>query len=263
MAKTGLNKTALITGASSGIGAALAKIHAKAGGDVILVARRADRLEALRDEIRSAHNVTVEVIAKDLTERAAAQAIYDEVSARGLTVDYLINNAGFGGQGAFHTRNWAEDLSMIELNIVALCALTQLFLPNLIARGEGRILNVSSTASLAPGPMQAVYGATKAFVTSFSNAIAEELRETGVTVTALMPGATESEFAQTAGMDGTPVFQRTATAESVAAAGYRGMLRGELDVITGLTFGQRMMVKALPITPKKTLLRQVRQMQSS
>jgi short-subunit dehydrogenase len=166
------------------------------------------------------HGIKVMVIAKDLTQPGAAAEIYDEVKQAGVEVHYLINNAGFGGRGRFHERAWEKDLAMINLNVVALTALTRFFLPDFVARDEGRILNVSSTASLMPGPLQAVYYATKAFVTSFSNAIAEELHDTNITVTALLPGATETEFARTSGMDETNLFDRTFSARSVAEHGY-------------------------------------------
>ncbi|MEM6327869.1 MAG: SDR family oxidoreductase [Bacteroidota bacterium] len=252
---------ALITGASSGIGADLARIHAERGGDLILLARREDKLTALASELESAHGITAHVLAKDLTDENAAQEVYDEVIARGLTVDLLINNAGFGGVGRFHEREWSTDRAMIQLNVVALVALCRLFLPDMVARGRGRILNNSSTASLLPGPMQAVYFATKAFVTSFGNAIAEELRGTGVTVTTLMPGATETEFGQRSGMDKTDLFQEAATSRSVAEDGYRAMMAGELDVISGLSLKQRVAMAAVPFTPKSVLLKQVHAMQ--
>lgn len=260
--RTQANKTALITGASSGIGKELARIHASCGGDLVLVARSAERLAAVARDLRDAHGVQVQVIAKDLGKPDAPREVFEEVKAMEVSVDYLINNAGFGGQGAFVDRAWADDLSMIQLNVVALSAMTRLFLPTFVARGSGRVLNVSSTASLLPGPLQAVYYATKAYVTSFSNAIAEELRGTGVTVTALLPGATETAFARTAALDGTPLFAGgLASAASVAEAGYEGMLAGKLDVLAGLTFGQRCMMAAVPFTPKRMLLQQVHAMQ--
>ncbi|APR82641.1 Short-chain dehydrogenase/reductase SDR [Minicystis rosea] len=256
-------KVALITGASSGIGKEVARLHASRGGDLVLVARSADKLAEIAAELQGSHGVRVTVVAKDLVQPNAPEEVYDAVKAAGIEVDYLVNNAGFGGQGAFHERRWADDLSMIQLNVVALSALTRLFLPDFVARGSGRILNVSSTASLMAGPLQAVYYATKAYVTSFSNAIAEELRGTGVTVTALLPGATETEFARAAEMDKTPLFanNKLASAATVARAGYEGMLAGKLDVIAGVTLGQRVLLSAVPFTPKRVLLRQIHVMQ--
>ncbi len=256
-----MNNVALVTGASSGIGKAIAKLHAERGGDLVVVARSADKLEQLQAELEGADNSQVKVIAKDLTEPAAPSEIYDELKKAGIEVDYLINNAGFGGRGKFHERPWTQDLAMINLNIVALTALTRLFLPNFVQRDHGKILNVSSTASLMPGPLQAVYYATKAYVTFFSNALAEELHDTQVTVTALLPGATDTEFASTADMDQTDLFKNAFSAAEVAKAGYDGMLAGKLDVLAGLTFGQKLMLKAAPLLPKKTMLTQIRKMQ--
>ncbi len=255
------NKTALITGASSGIGKEFARIHAERGGKLVIVARREDKLNALKIELENKHGVQVMVIAKDLTLPNAPAEIYEEVKQAGIEVNYLINNAGFGGRGKFYERAWEKDLAMINLNMVALTALTRLFLPDFVQRNEGRILNVSSTASLLAGPLQAVYYATKAYVSSFSNAIAEELYDTNITVTALLPGATETEFASTSGMDETSLFEHTFSARSVAEDGYNAMLAGKLDVISGVTLSQRMMMVAIPVMPKKMMLRQIREMQ--
>ena len=256
-----MNNTALITGASSGLGKEFALIHASKGGDVVIVARRAQKLNNLKKEIENRYGTQVKVIAKDLTQPEAPKEIYDEITQAGIQIDVLINNAGFGGHGKFHERAWEQDLSMINLNIVALTALTRFFLPDFVKRNSGKILNVSSTASLLPGPLQAVYFATKAYVTFFSNAIAEELYDTNITVTNLMPGATETEFAQTSGMDKTNLFEKSVSAYSVAKDGYEGMIKGKLDVISGLTFSQNLMMKSIPFTPKKMLLKQIRKMQ--
>jgi uncharacterized protein len=150
---------------------------------------------------------------------------------------------------------------MINVNITALTALTYLFLPGFINRNKGKILNVSSTASLMPGPLQAVYYASKAYVTFLSNAIAEELHDTEITVTALMPGATDTGFGSTSGMDKTEMFQKTASAHSVAEDGYNAMLKGKIDVISGISASQKIMMAMIPFMPKKTLLKTVRKMQ--
>ena len=252
---------ALITGASSGIGREFARIHARRGGDLIIVAKRKDRLEELKEELERANGVSVTVIARDLTQAEAPYQIYNEVRAAGIRVDYLINNAGFGGLGAFIERDWETDLKMIKLNIIALSALTRLFLPDMAARNSGRILNVSSTGSLMPGPLQAVYYATKAYVTSFSNAVAEELCESKVTITTLMPGATATEFGRTSGMEKTALFRKTADAATVAEAGYNAMLRGKLDVITGITLTQKILLALLPFISKRVMLKQIHNMQ--
>lgn len=256
-----MSKTALITGASSGIGKELAIIHAEKGGNLVLVARRKEKLEALKQELEEKFKVNVTILSKDLTQLNAPQEIYDELKSKGIQVDYLINNAGFGGHGKFHERALEDDLAMINLNVVALTLLTKLFLPEFVARNSGKVLNVSSTASFMPGPLQAVYFATKAYVTFLSNAIAEELYDTNITVTNLMPGATETEFGQVSGMDKTDLFEKSVSAHSVALDGYNGMLKGKLDVISGLTTSQKVMVKMVPFTPKKMLLKQIRQMQ--
>lgn len=255
------NKVALITGASTGIGKEFAHIHAEKGGDLVIIARSKEKLEALKKELESKHSIKVMVIAKDLSFPDAPEEIYDEVTKAGIDVSYLINNAGFGGLGKFHERKWEEDLAMINLNIVALTAFTRLFLPDFVKRNEGKVLNVSSTASLIPGPLQAVYYATKAYVTSFSNAVAEELHDTNVSVTALLPGATESEFGRVSGMDKTDMFNKPFKARGVAEDGYNGMLKGKLDVISGITFSQKLMFPMTKIVPKKVILKQVRKMQ--
>lgn len=257
-----MKRIALITGASSGIGKEFAKIHAEKGGDLVIVARSEEKLKALKSELESKHKVNVTIIVKDLTDAKATQEIYKEVKAANIKVDYLINNAGFGGLGRFDKRDLQTDLNMIHLNISALTALSHHFLQDFVARNEGKILNVSSTASLVAGPLQAVYYATKAFVTSFSNAIAEELHDTNITVTNLMPGATETDFGKTSGMDKTELFDKTASARTVAEDGYNAMLKGDLDIISGLTFAQKLMMKMAPFMPKKAILKRIRKMQT-
>lgn len=184
--------------------------------------------------------------------------LYDEVKASGIDIEYLINNAGFGLRGNFQELSWQRQQEMINLNITALTELTYLFLPDMIKRDSGKILNTSSTASLVPGPLQAVYFATKAYVTSFGNALAEELSHTNITVTNLLPGATETEFAKTAKMDKSKGFAKTVSALSVAQDGYNAMVKGKLDVISGLTCIQNMMMKMIPFTPKRMLLKNIR-----
>tara|TARA_R110002096_G_scaffold236841_1_gene427650 strand:+ start:425 stop:1210 length:786 start_codon:yes stop_codon:yes gene_type:complete len=256
-----MKKTALITGASSGLGKEFAKIHAKKGGDLVIVARSKDKLVALKEELEKEYGVHVSVIEKDLTEPNAALEVYNFVKFSKIEVDYLINNAGFGGIGKFHERPWDKDLSMIQLNIIALTDLTRKFLPDFVEKNSGKVLNISSTASLMAGPMQAVYFATKAYVTSFSNAIAEELHDTNVTVTALMPGATETDFGKTSGMDKTDMFKSTVDPKKVAEDGYNAMINGDLEIISGVSFAQKIMMKAIPVTPKSILLKQIRKMQ--
>jgi short-subunit dehydrogenase len=256
-----MKNTALITGASGGIGKELAFIHAKQKGDLVIVARRQAELEALKSEIENKYGVQVKIIVKDLTKREAPKEIYDELKNDGINIDYLINNAGFGGLGKFYEREWKDDEAMINLNIMALTSLTRIFLPDFVKRNSGRILNVSSTASLMPGPLQAVYFATKAYVTSFSNAIAEELHDTKVTVTALLPGATDTEFGKVSGMDKTSMFQKPVSARKVAEDGYNAMMKAKLNKISGLPFSQKLLMAFIPVTPLKMLLKQIREMQ--
>jgi len=258
-----MNKTALITGASSGIGKEFARIHASKGDDLVLIARRKNKLEQLKQELESIYDIKVEIIIKDLSYINAAQEIYDEVIQKGIQIEYLINNAGYGALGKFHELDLNRQVSMINLNITVLTVLTRLFLPDFVKRNSGKILNTSSTASFMPGPLQAVYFATKAYVTFFSNALSEELHDTNITVTNLMPGATESEFGATSGMDKTEMFQKTVSSQSVAQDGYDGMMNGKIDVISGLKPMQKVMMTMIPFTPKKMILKQVRKMQET
>ncbi len=254
-------KVALITGASSGIGRALAEIHASRGLDLVIVSRKEADLLRVKEELEVRYGTTVDYIAADLTDPSAPKAIYDEVQLRGIVVEYLVNNAGFGGRGYFHKRDWADDRGMMAVNMVALTALTRLFLPDFVARGHGRVLNVASTAALLPGPMQAVYYATKAYVHSFSLAIAGELFGTGVTVTALLPGATNSNFAKTSDMGNTLLFKKAVPAMQVARAGYIGMMRGKLQVIAGLPLPLRATMNLTPFLPKRLVLHAVKRSQ--
>ncbi|WP_347839498.1 SDR family oxidoreductase [uncultured Draconibacterium sp.] len=258
-----MKNVALISGASTGIGKELSHIHAQTGGDLVIVARRKDKLEELKSELEKQYGVKVWVIAKDLGKPEAPQAIYDELKKAGIEIDILINNAGFGGVGKFHELDYDRQVAMINLNVTSLTAMTRLFLPDFIQRNSGKILNNSSTASFMPGPLQAVYFATKAYVRSLSNALSEELSHTNITVTNLMPGATETEFGATSGMDKTAMFKKTATARSVAEDGYKAMLKGKMDVISGLTFAQKIMISAIPFMPKKMMLKTVKKMQET
>ncbi|MEM7573887.1 MAG: SDR family oxidoreductase [Bacteroidota bacterium] len=250
----------LITGASAGIGKALAHEHAKRGRDLVLVARRKEALEALAIELKDQYQISVSVIAKDLTAEGAVEAIYDSLKADGVEIDYLFNNAGFGGHGKFHERELAKDLSMIDLNIKAVVELAHRFSQDMVARGRGKILNVSSTAGFMPGPLQATYFATKAFVNSWSQALAEELRDSGVTVTALCPGAVATEFAQEADLSDTDLFKNAKTPEYTARRAYEAMEKGRLKIITEPSLAFQ--IKAvLPFVPMPTKLKMIRKLQ--
>lgn len=257
-----MSHTALITGASSGIGMEFARYHARRGGDLVIVARRLEPLEALKSELESAHGVTVTVVAQDVGSPAQATALYETVKAQGIDVDILINNAGFGGHGAFLDRDLGKDQAMIDLNISALVTLSHHFGNDMKRRNGGRMLQVSSTASFIPGPYQAVYFATKAFVTSFSQAIDQEMRKDGITSTALCPGLVETEFVATADLGGTGLArQKGATPASVAKRGYDAMMKGDLIAVNEprLSF---MLNWVTPLMPRRQVLKMVAGMQS-
>lgn len=222
---------ALVTGASGGLGLEFAKLLARDGSNLVLVARSADKLERISAELRAAHGVNVEVIVADLAQSDAARRIVERVAA----CEILINNAGFANRGRFDELDPQHVREELFLDIVTLTELTRAYLPGMRAAGKGRVLNVASTAGFLPGPFMAVYYAAKAYVISFSQAISEELRGTGVTVTCLCPGATDTGFADRAGMNDTLLFRMaTADAASVAKAGYDGMMAGKDLVIPGI-----------------------------
>ncbi len=250
-----MKNTALITGASSGIGKDLARIHAEKGGDVIIIARREEKLNALKQELETAYDIEVQVIVKDLTDSNACEEIYSKVAESGTEVEYLINNAGFGGHGKFHEQDPGYQQQMIDLNIKALTKLTRLFLPGMVERNSGRILQVASTAGLVPGPLQAVYFATKSYVLSLSQAIAEEVSDTNVTCTALCPGATDTEFVEQANLEGTNLIESgMETSRSVAEKGYNAMMKGKLIEITDFKL-KITLDWIVPLMPRKLVLK--------
>lgn len=250
-----MKNAALITGSYGGLGTCFADIHAKQGGDLILVGRSQKKLDAQADEMHAKYGVEVHTIAVDLSRPEAAQTIYDTCKQEGWLPDVLINNAGFGGQGDFaRERTMEQDLSMIAVNIETPTRILKLFLPDMIRRGSGKILNVSSTAATMPGPLQAVYYATKAYMTSMSNALWRELKDTGVTLTCLMPGAMQTGFAAAGGLADTKLFSHAVAPQDVAQDGYEGMLKGEFNVVSGLPGIQGPMMKMAPLFPKKIML---------
>lgn len=250
-----MTNTALITGSYGGFGTRFVNIHAALGGDLILVGRSQKKLDEQAAQVSKEYNVKAYIIAADLSQPDAAKHIYDTCKSNGWAVDILINNAGFGGQGDFaRERTMEQDMSMIAVNIETPTRLCKLFLPDFIKRGSGRVLNVSSTAAIMPGPLQAVYYATKSYVTSWSNSLWRELQGTGVTVTALMPGAMKTGFADAGGLADTKLFANAVDPTKVAQAGYNGMLKGKLNVISGLPGWQTPMMKLAPLFPKKTML---------
>lgn len=229
------HETVLVTGASAGIGTEFARLFAADGAELVLLARRADRLEALAAELRQRHGTTVHVMAADLSDPVCPGRLSDRLEAENITIDVLVNNAGFGARGEFADLEAGRQQDMVQVNAAALTELSRRFLPGMLARGRGGILNVSSIAGFQPGPYMTVYYATKAYVLSFSEALAEEVRGTGVTVSCLCPGPTITEFGQAAGMDSTIVFRKwSMSAERVARAGYRGYRRGKIMVVPGL-----------------------------
>ena len=258
-----MKEIALITGASSGLGKALAEIHAKRGGDLVIVARSVDRLNELKQNLEKNHGASVYVLPKDLSKIDAAEEIYDELRRENIEVDYLINNAGLGGQGYFHERAMEQDMNLIMVDIIALTKLTKLFLRDFVKRGSGKILNVSSTAALMPaGPLQAVYYAAKSYVTALSDGIWQEIQGTGVTITTLMPGGMDTGFAKASNLENTPIAKAmTFTPEVVALDGYEAMIRGDMEVVSRLTPEQEIWFKSVPTTPKEIIMKQIFDMQ--
>ncbi|MGD2116214.1 MAG: SDR family oxidoreductase [Acidobacteriota bacterium] len=244
-------KVTLVTGASSGIGRELAKIAAADGGTVVLVARRRERLEELAGEIGDRAEVVVH--AADLSEEGARQELVQEMERRGLAIAHLVNNAGFGIGGPFHANDADAERGMVTLDVAALHDLCVRFLPGMVGRGYGRVLNVASTAGYQPIPYMATYGAAKAFVLSFSEALWYETRGTGVAVTCLAPGKTETEFFEDAGMEDIAFAKApAASARGVAELGYRAMLAGKRTAIPG--FQNRLTALLVPRLPKRLVL---------
>ncbi|MEH7443214.1 SDR family oxidoreductase [Bacillus sp. JJ1122] len=228
-----MNKTVLITGATSGLGYEFAKMFAADGYDLVLVARNKLKMEEIKSHYS---NTKVTVIEKDLSKQYAAKEVFEEVKAAGITINTLVNNAGFGLMGKFEDLQISKQSEMIQLNITALTELTYYFLPEMKnSSNAARILNVASTAAFQPGPLMAVYYATKAYVLSFSEALAEELTDTNVTVTTLCPGATKTNFASVANVEKTKMFSGAMSSQEVAEEGYRALLSGKRVVITGST----------------------------
>src|SRR5207245_1079323 len=229
------DQTALITGASAGIGRELAKLFARDHYNLILVARDGSRLAQFADELQRRFEVSARSFPLDLTAASAPQFLFDQVARENIFVDVLLNNAGYGKLGAFAEVPLEESLGQIQLNITALTHLTKLFIGPMLEQKSGKILNVASTAGFQPGPLMAVYYATKAYVISFSEALANESKGTGVSVTCLCPGVTDTEFQKRAGTEQTKLFRqmRPMDAKTVARDGYRGLMKGKPLVIYG------------------------------
>ncbi len=254
---------ALVTGASMGLGAEFARLFASEGYDLVLTARSADKLDALKKEVEGLHGVRAHVFVHDLADPRAPVALYDQVRAAGLEVDVLVNNAGFGMYGLFYQSDLQTELDMIQVNMTSLVHLTKLFARDMVAKKRGRILNVASTAAFQPGPLQSVYYASKAFVLSFTEAIGNELRGTGVTATALCPGPTPTEFQKRANVGkvrGLRLMMRV-NPDVVVRAGFDGMRKGKPVVVPGAL--NNTVIFLLRLFPRRVVTAAVRRVQTA
>jgi hypothetical protein len=245
--------TALITGASGGIGYEFTKLLAKDCGTLVLVARREQRLIEIKKEIENSTPARVLAVPRDLSIAGAAGQLYEELEKAQITVDILINDAGFGGSGAFVDRDWQNEADMIAVNVTALTHLSKLYAKDMVARKRGRILNMASTAAFLPGPLMAVYYASKAYVLSFSEALANELQGTGVTVTVLCPGPTATGWASNAGVERSRLFKymKPALPADVARYGYDAMMNGKVVAVHGML--NKLMIASLRTSPRRLL----------
>ena len=254
--------TALITGASGGIGLELAEVFARNGHNLVLVARSGDKLEQLASRLAVTYKVNSKVIVADLVQQQAPQQVFDTLKEVGLVVDVLVNNAGFGNYGYFRETDLQKELDMMQLNMVALTHLTKLFLQQLPPDRKARILNIASTAAFPPGPLMAVYYASKAYVLSFSEALATEQQGTNVTVTVLCPGATATDFKENANLEGSGIFKGPLVADArlVAEAGYSGMMAGKVVVLPGLhTKLLPLLVRVMPRSFVRKMVKRVQE----
>ncbi|MBR0537329.1 MAG: SDR family NAD(P)-dependent oxidoreductase [Clostridia bacterium] len=243
-------KTALITGSYGGLGAAFAAEHARRGGALILSDLNRERLEKQKHELEARYNVTVDALPADLTRPEETQRLFTECRARNITLDHLILNAGFGGQGTLAKRPMEKDMAMIAVNVEATTRLLKLFLPGMVERGFGRVLLVSSISAKLPGPRQAVYFASKAYLTSLGNALWRELKGTGVTLTTVMPGILATDFAEKGHLEDTLLFARRADPEKAAKKAYDAMLRGKMNVTPCVQLPLRLALLLTPFLPK-------------
>ncbi|MFT4302985.1 MAG: SDR family NAD(P)-dependent oxidoreductase [Candidatus Woesearchaeota archaeon] len=256
-------KTALITGASYGIGLELARVHAENKNNLVLVARSKDKLETLKKELEKKHNIKIHIIQKDLSLPNSAKDIYQYTKKNKITIDYLINNAGFGGFGEFKDTDIDNETNMINLNITSLVQLTKYYLQDMIKQKQGKIMNVASIAGFIPGPLMSVYFATKSFVVSFSQAINYEVKGTGVTVTTLCPGPTKSNFFINANVKDNKMFSNKSipTSREVAEYGYKSMMKGKSIAIHGIK--NRILVSLTKFIPVKYILYMTKKMQEN
>ncbi|HAP34994.1 MAG TPA: short-chain dehydrogenase [Bacteroidetes bacterium] len=257
-------RTALITGASGGIGYELAELFAKDGYNLVLVARSTDTLKAIAEDFQSKYHIVAHIVPMNLSSADSPNELFHYLERNNITVDFLVNNAGFGMLGKFNEIELQDELDMIQLNITALTHLTKLFLKGMVARKFGRIMNVASTASFQPGPLMAVYYASKSYVLFLSEALAIELKGTGVTVSALCPGPTNTGFQSRAQMEKTKLFSDSGlvmNAKKVAAIGYKGMLKGKTVIIPGLA--NKILAQSIRFSPRKLSAEIVRFLQES
>ncbi|MCE3296148.1 MAG: short-chain dehydrogenase/reductase sdr [Crocinitomicaceae bacterium] len=256
-------KTALITGASGGIGYELALIHAKAGDNLVLVARSEDKLNELKNHLEKQYGIDVHVLPLDLSEISSPEKVYAFTQEKGIFVDYLVNNAGFGDFGFFHEADWDKTNAMIQLNITILTHLTHVYIRDMIKAKKGKIMNVASTAAFQPGPTMAVYYATKAYVLHFSEAIGNEVKPYGITVTALCPGATESGFQAAAAMENSKLVKgkKLPASQEVAAYGHKAMMNGKAVAVHG--FMNYLMANAARFFPRSWTVKVVRKIQDA
>jgi hypothetical protein len=253
--------TALITGASLGIGLEFARTFAAAKNNLVLVARNEEKLKALASELQQTFGISVKIIAADLSDMDQVQKVYDACKSENISIDYLVNNAGIGVFDFFVESDWDKTAQMIDLNIKSLTKMCRLFIPDMVQQKSGKILNVASTAAFQPGPTMAVYYASKSYVLSFSEAIYNELQGTGVHVTCLCPGATESNFFNAAAMQESNLVKgkKLPTSKEVAEFGYKAMMKNKMTVIHGLM--NTIMATSIRFTPRKLVLAIVRKIQ--
>ena len=248
-----MRKTALITGASSGIGYELSKVLAKNGYNLVLVSRNTEKLNVISEEIRKQHDIRIKVISKDLCKSPAPQELYNEVAAEGINIDVLVNNAGIGTYGKFIDSSTQKPMDLIQLNITSLTMLCKLFGTDMVKNGSGRILNVASTAAFQPGPLISTYYASKAYVLMLSEALKRELEQDGVTITVLCPGPTQTEFFERHDMIGTKLERspHIMSAAKVAEIGFSGLLKGKIIVIPGLI--NKLLAFSVRLAPRRVV----------
>ena len=257
-------KTVLITGASSGIGYEFAKIYAKKGYNLVITARRKNNLDRIKQELESFDTaICVDIIVLDLSKQNSAKELYEVVKQRGILIDTLINNAGFGVYGNFIETDIEKEIDMIELNIKSLVVLTKLFLKDMVSRNNGTIINVASTAAFQPGPLMSVYYASKSFVLSFTEAIRNEVRDTNVNISVLCPGPTDTEFEKSASLEESSLFTKLKVMkpEKVAIIGYKGINRNKSVIIPGIL--NNILITFNKIIPRALVINIVRKLQES